>query len=56
MFNIVYLLCHGVKFFICVNLLGFNNGIYDLVNEEFRNGRPEDLISIIVYGSNLQAT
>lgn len=29
-----------------LNLLGFNNGIFDLVNEEFRNGRPEDLISM----------
>ena len=26
-------------------LLGFNNGIYDLEKNEFRNGRPEDLVS-----------
>ena len=26
--------------------LGFNNGIYDLVNDEFRDGKPEDYISL----------
>jgi len=28
------------------NLIGFNNGIYDLKNDYFRNGRPEDYISM----------
>jgi P4 family phage/plasmid primase-like protien len=27
-------------------LLGFNNGVYDLKNNKFRNGRPEDYISM----------
>lgn len=27
------------------NLLGFENGIYDLDSEEFRDGRPEDYVS-----------
>jgi len=27
-------------------LLGFNNGVYDLKNNYFRNGRPEDYISM----------
>jgi len=27
-------------------LLGFNNGVYDLKNQYFRNGRPEDYISM----------
>jgi P4 family phage/plasmid primase-like protien len=26
-------------------LIGFNNGIYDLLNEEFREGRPDDFIT-----------
>jgi hypothetical protein len=28
------------------NLIGFENGIYDLQNAEFRDGRPEDYISL----------
>jgi P4 family phage/plasmid primase-like protien len=28
-----------------VNILGFSNGVYDLLNLEFRDGRPEDYIS-----------
>lgn len=28
------------------NLLGFDNGVYDLKNNEFREGRPEDYITI----------
>lgn len=27
-------------------LIGFNNGIYDLSHHEFRDGRPEDMVSI----------
>lgn len=30
----------------CHHLLGFENGVYDLDAAEFRNGRPEDCISI----------
>jgi len=30
------------------NLLAFNNGIYDLQNFEFREGKPEDYISISI--------
>lgn len=29
-----------------INLLGFENGIYDLDNHEFRDGRPEDYVSL----------
>jgi P4 family phage/plasmid primase-like protien len=28
------------------DLVGFNNGVYDLRNSQFRNGRPEDYISM----------
>lgn len=28
------------------HLLSFNNGVYDLEKEEFRNGRPEDYVSL----------
>ena len=28
-----------------VNLLGFENGVYDLANHEFREGRPDDHVS-----------
>lgn len=27
------------------DLVGFNNGVYDLEGEEFRNGRPDDFVS-----------
>jgi len=29
-----------------MNLIGFKNGVYDLANEEFRRGRPEDYITM----------
>ena len=34
------------EFDINNNLLGFENGIYDLKNNEFREGRPEDYITL----------
>lgn len=27
------------------NIIGFNNGVYDLISNEFREGRPEDFVS-----------
>jgi P4 family phage/plasmid primase-like protien len=30
------------------NLIGFNNGIYDLMSFEFKNGKPEDYVSMSV--------
>ena len=30
------------------NLMGFNNGIYDLRTLKFRDGTPEDMITISV--------
>jgi P4 family phage/plasmid primase-like protien len=35
------------------NMIGFNNGIYDLCNFEFREGRPDDYITLSV-GYNFQ--
>jgi P4 family phage/plasmid primase-like protien len=29
-----------------IDLIGFNNGVYDLANYEFREGRPDDWISL----------
>ena len=29
-----------------VNLIGFENGVYDLTRHEFRDGRPEDFVSM----------
>ncbi len=30
----------------CTHLLGFENGVYDFIKDEFRPGRPEDYISM----------
>jgi P4 family phage/plasmid primase-like protien len=41
---------HDKKFFDKLNtdpnLIGFENGVYDLKNGEFRDGRPEDCVSV----------
>ena len=34
------------KFDTDTNLLGFENGIYDLKNNVFREGRPEDYVTM----------
>ena len=39
------------KFDTDTNLLGFENGIYDLKNNVFREGRPEDYVTMSTKGN-----